>query len=181
MPIPRSSPPRESLEHGGQNSNEGAPAWLPPVQVLDRKTNSLPETLGNESSSLAVVVVTSKDNCSLKFSIHPPSEVSAIDKAADGIKLSPVNMTIVTACDLSDGTVSNSYVVSALDSRLNHRIPHFPYHAYANPTIQSRHQTLRPNQFNTRVLRNRLVPLSHIFLKTTCYTGGNKDTLGKVF
>lgn len=92
---------------------------LAPVQVLEGKTNSLPESLGKDSSSLAVAVVSREDNCSVQLSISPVSEVLDIDKS-DGIKLSPVNMTAVTASNLSDVMVSNCSVVSATESGLNH-------------------------------------------------------------
>lgn len=98
---------------------QAAETTVAPVQVLDGKNNSLPESVGNESSSLGIAVVTREDNCSLQSSISPLSEVSAIDKA-DGIKLSPVNMSAVTGCNLSDGMVSNCSVVSALESGLSH-------------------------------------------------------------
>jgi len=86
---------------------------------MDGKTNSLLESLGNQSSSIVVAFFNNEDNCSLQFSISPPSEVLTIDKEY-GVKLSPVNMPTVATCDLSDGTVSNCSVVSALESGLDH-------------------------------------------------------------
>lgn len=98
---------------------QAAETTLAPVQVLDGKTNSLPESLGKDSSSLEVAVVTREDNCSVQLSISPVSEVLAIDKS-DGIKLSPVNISAVTASNLSDVMLSNCSAVSATESGLNH-------------------------------------------------------------
>ena len=92
---------------------------MAPIQVMDGKTNSLPESLGNQSSSLVVSFFNNEDNCSLQFSISPPSEVLTIDKEY-GVKMSPMNMPTVIKCDLSDGTVSNCSTVFALDSGLDH-------------------------------------------------------------
>lgn len=142
---------------------------LAPVQVLDGKTNSLPETLGNESSSLAVAVVTSEDNCSLKFSIHPPSEVSAIDKAADGIKLSPVNITAVTACDLSDDTVSNSSVVSALDSGLNHHT------SEKQKSISKKQAGLSTNECSNKMTKPEHKPKRQQMQKQVSLVGSSSD------
>ena len=88
---------------------------------MDGKTKYLPEYFGNQSSSLLVAFFNNEDNCSLHFSISPPSDVLTIDKV-DGVKLSIVNMPTVTTCDLSDGTVSNCSVFFGLEYRLDHHI-----------------------------------------------------------
>ena len=104
--------PHRDTIHNGEMTDilkpipQAVKTTLDSVQVLDGKTNSLPKSLGKDSSSLVVAVVSREYNCSVQLSICPVSEVLDIDKI-DGIKSSPVNMTAVTASNLSDLMISN--------------------------------------------------------------------------